>query len=126
VLGADGSHRAAHLSWEHLLLIIVGSSATIVLLGIAEGDYVNSEPITISGAIGIVLSTGLTLISLFGVQLTPEQMAAVLGFGNAVIILAVMIYSRARSTSLSNPTLAQGTTVTVVTPEGQPNSTTTL
>jgi hypothetical protein len=80
---------------------------------------VNSEPITISGAIGIVLSTGLTMVSLFGLQLTPEQIAAVLGFGNALILLGVMIYSRARSTSVSNPTIAEGTNITVRTPEGQ-------
>lgn len=86
----------------------------------------NSEPITISGAIGIVFSTGLTMVTLFGLNLTPEQTAAVLGFGNAIILLGVMIYSRARSTSVSSPTLPEGTTVTVLTPEGQPNTTKTL
>lgn len=83
----------------------------------------NSEPITISGAIGIVFSSALTMITLFGVNLSPEQTAAVLGFGNAIILLAVMIYSRARSTSLATPTIPQGTAVTVLTPEGEPNQT---
>lgn len=86
----------------------------------------NSEPITISGAIGIVLSTGLTMVTLFGVNLTTEQTGAVLAFGNALILLGVMIYSRARSTSLASPTLPVGTDVTVVTPGAEPNKTVTL
>lgn len=86
----------------------------------------NSEPVGITGAIGLVLSTGLTLAALLVPNLTPEVQAAILGFGNALIWLGAVLYARARVTSIAQPTLAQGTTVTVLTPEGQPNTQKTL
>lgn len=86
----------------------------------------NSEPVSLTGAVGLVLSTGLTLAALLIPGLTPEVQAAILGFGNAVIWLGAVIFARARVTSIAQPTLAEGTVVTVITPEGQPNITTTL
>lgn len=86
----------------------------------------NSEPVSVTGAVGLVLSTGLTLAALLVPDLTPQVQAAILGFGNALIWLGAVLYARARVTSIAAPTLNQGTTVTVLTPEGQPNLTKTL
>jgi hypothetical protein len=70
------------------------------------------EPISISGALGLVLSTGLTLVTaLWPERLSVEASAAILGFGNAVIWAAVIIYSRARSTPIAAPSLVVGTPV---------------
>lgn len=87
---------------------------------------INSEPVSLSGAITILLTSGLTVFSLFFVQLSDEQTAALIVFGNAVILVANIIYSRSRVTSVARPSLPEGTLVEVITPEGQPNTTTTL
>lgn len=86
----------------------------------------NSEPVSITGAVGLVLSTGLTLAALLIPDLTVEIQGAILGFGNALIWLGAIVYARARVTSLAAPTLDAGTKVTVTTPEGEPDRVTTL
>lgn len=81
----------------------------------------NSEPVSITGAIGLVLSTGLTMVALLVPKMTPELQGAILGFGNAVIWLGAIWIARRNVTSLASPTLAEGTNVTVLTAEGTPN-----
>jgi hypothetical protein len=85
----------------------------------------NSEPVGLTAAIGLVLSTGLTLACIYVPQLQQAQ-AAILGFGNALIWLGAALYARSHVTSLASPTLPEGTSVTVLTPEGEPNRTVTL
>jgi hypothetical protein len=85
----------------------------------------NSEPVGITGAVGLVLSTGLTMVALI-VPMDPQLQGAILGFGNALIWLGAVIYARAHVTSTASPTLNSGSVVTVITPDGQPNKTTTL
>jgi len=86
----------------------------------------NSEPVSVTGAIGLVLSTGLTMAALLLPGLTPELQGAILGFGNALIWLGAILFARARVTSLASPTLPEGTQLTVLTPEGTPNRTETV
>lgn len=86
----------------------------------------NSEPVSITGAVGLVLSTGLTLAALLIPDLTVEIQGAILGFGNALIWLGAIVYARSRVTSLASPTLAKGSVVEVTTPGSLPNETVTL
>jgi TRAP-type C4-dicarboxylate transport system permease small subunit len=82
------------------------------------------EPISISGALGLVLSTGLTMLATFWPErLTVEAQAAIFGFGNAVIWLGVIWYSRRHSTPIAAPSLPVGTPVLVATPAGAPADT---
>ena len=85
-----------------------------------------SEPISISTALGGLLTTGIALIAVFVPGLTQEAQIAIIAFGNAIILTLVVLWARAKSTPVASPTLAAGTTVTVVTPEGQPNRQTTV
>ena len=83
---------------------------------------VNGEPVAISTAIGGVLTTAVAFAALLlPNQLTPEMQLAVIAMGNAVILLGVVIYGRAKSTPVASPTLPEGTVVNVQTPVGQPN-----
>jgi hypothetical protein len=85
-----------------------------------------NEPISISTALGGLLTTGIALLAIFLPGLTQEAQLAIIAFGNAVILTAVVLFARARSTPTANPTLAQGTNVIVTTPPGQPDKLVTL
>jgi hypothetical protein len=85
-----------------------------------------NEPISLSVAIGGVLSTGVALVAIFVPNLTPETQAVIIAFGNSVILTGSILYARSRSTSITAPVLPKGTTVEVVTPAGQPNESVTL
>jgi len=77
-----------------------------------------NEPISISGALGLVLSTGLTLVTaLWPDRLSPEAQTGILGFGNAVIWLGVIAYARLHSTPVAAPTVPTGTPITVTNPD---------
>jgi hypothetical protein len=80
-----------------------------------------NEPISLSVALGGLLSTGVALVAIFVPGLTPETQAVVIAFGNALILTGSVLYARARSTPIAAPVLDEGTRVKVVTPEGQPN-----
>ena len=80
-----------------------------------------NEPISVSTALGGLLTTGIALLAIFVPDLTQAAQLAIIAFGNAVILTVVVLYARAKSTPIAKPTLDQGTIVTVVTPEGQPN-----
>ncbi|HEV8489043.1 MAG TPA: hypothetical protein VGQ58_04585 [Candidatus Limnocylindrales bacterium] len=72
------------------------------------------EPVVIAGAVRSILFV-LVLLSL--VTLDEKQLAGIaLG-----LELVLGLFTRANSTSSSTPTLTEGTKVTVVTPEGEPN-----
>jgi hypothetical protein len=90
------------------------------------GVQVNNEPISLSVAIGGLLTTGVAVVALFVPNLTPETQLVIVAFGNAAILTGSVLYARAKSTPLSAPVLPQGTEVTVVTPAGQPNETVTV
>ena len=76
----------------------------------------NQEPISLSVAIGGLLSTGVALIAIFVPNLTPETQAVIIAFGNSVILTGSILWARAHSTSLAAPVLTEGSRVTVTTP----------
>lgn len=78
-----------------------------------------TEPVSLSVAIGGVLSTGVALLAIFWPdKLTPEAQAAIIAFGNAVILLGAIYFARKGSTPIAAPVLTAGTAVT--TPDGAP------
>jgi hypothetical protein len=87
---------------------------------------VTNEPISLSVALGGLLSTGVALVAIFAPGLIPEMQVAIIAFGNAVILTGSILYARARSTPTAAPVLKEGTTVTVVTPPDEPNRSVTV
>lgn len=85
-----------------------------------------NQPITISVALGGLLSTGVALVAIFVPGIEPTAQAAIIAFGNAAILTGSVIWAQARSTPTAAPVLEQGTKVTVVTPESEPNRVVTL
>lgn len=85
-----------------------------------------NEPISVSVALGGLLSTGVALVAIFVPGLQPEAQAAIIAFGNAAILTLSIIWARAQTTPIASPVLPQGTEVTVTTPAGLPDKTTTL
>lgn len=84
------------------------------------------EPISISVALGGLLSTGVALVAIFVPGLEPSAQAAIIAFGNAAILTGSIVWARSQTTPIANPVLPQGTEVTVTTPAGQPDTVTTL
>lgn len=76
------------------------------------------EPVTIWVAIGGILSTGVALLAVFFPGITPEMQAAVIAFGNAVILTVSILLARSQSTPTAAPVLPLGTAVTAT--EGVP------
>ena len=76
------------------------------------------EPISISAALTLVLTSGVALVAIFVPGLSQAAQVAIIGFGNALIILGTVIYARPRSTSTAYPVLPAGKSVT--TPDGAP------
>jgi hypothetical protein len=73
--------------------------------------------------VGLVRAALILAVS-FGVAITQQQQDAVLIFVGAflaVLSLVLTAVTVSKTTSVTNPTLKQGTTVEVITPEGQPN-----
>jgi len=93
-----------------------------------NGNLVATEPVAFAGALVAVVNSGIAVIVLLVPDLRndPALMAAILGFGNAFVALAVVVWTRGRVTPVASPTLPAGTTVTVETAPGQPNITTIL
>lgn len=86
----------------------------------------NQEPISVSVALGGLLSTGVALVAIFVPNLEPEAQAAIIAFGNAAILTVSIIWARSKTTPTANPVLPSGTSVTVTTPAGQPDQTVTV
>ena len=77
------------------------------------------EPVAVSVALGVVLSTFVAFLALLlPDKLTPEMTAAIIALGNAIIGLGVAIFARANVTPTAAPVLPSGSAVT--TPEGDP------
>jgi hypothetical protein len=84
------------------------------------------EPISITAALALVLTTGVAMIAIFVPDLTQAAQIAIVGFGNSVIILGTAIYARQNSTPLVAPVIPENTMVRVTTPEGQRDGVATL
>jgi hypothetical protein len=85
-----------------------------------------TEPISISAAVSLVLTTGVAMVAIFVPDLTQAAQIAIVAFGNALILLGAAIYARRHSTPVAAPVLSENTRVTVTTPEGHPNGVATL
>lgn len=59
-------------------------------------NVVKREPVAIGASIVGVVNAVLVLLVAFGVELSPEQTAAVMGVANAVVVTATAIWTRAR------------------------------
>ena len=73
-------------------------------------------------AVLAVIQAALTVAVTFGLHLTVEQVGALLTFSGLLLALV----ANNVTTSTATPTLAQGTTVQVVTPKGQADQQVTL
>ena len=71
------------------------------------------EPAAIAAFIAIAINLAIT----FGLDLTVEQISLI----NALVVAGLALVVRQGSTSLVAPKLSEGTTVEVVTPQGEPN-----
>jgi len=78
--------------------------------------------------VGLIRALMILVVS-FGAAITNDQQAAILEFvGVLIAVLSILLtgVTRALTTPVSAPSLPQGTTVDVVTPEGEPNTSVTL
>jgi len=78
--------------------------------------------------VGLVRAALILAIS-FGVAVTQDQVDSILLFVGAllaVISIVLTQVTRLNTTPSAGPSLKQGTSVEVITPEGQPNFTTVL
>lgn len=73
-------------------------------------------------AIAAFVAIAVNLIVSFGLKLTVEQIALI----NALVVAGLALAVRQVVTPVANPSLPEGTQVEVITPAGQPNTTTTL
>jgi uncharacterized membrane protein len=76
------------------------------------------EPVAIAAVISIAINLAIT----FGLKLTADQVALI----NGLVVGVLALIARSVTTPTANPTLPAGTSVQVVTPAGQPNTTTVL
>ena len=73
------------------------------------------EPALIAGFIAIAINLAIS----FGLKLSAEQVSLL----NALVVAGLSLIVRQVVTPVADPRLAEGTTVTVVTPNGEPNTT---
>lgn len=76
------------------------------------------EPALIAGFIAIAINLAIS----FGLKLTAEQVALL----NALVIGGLSLIVRQVVTPTADPRLESGTEVTVITPDGEPNTKTVL
>lgn len=72
------------------------------------------EPVTINVAIGGLISTGVALAALLWPGLTSALQAAIIAFGNSLVLVVVIIITRMQVTPVSAPQLEAGTEVGVL------------
>src|SRR5574338_1216529 len=73
-----------------------------------------SQPVAFNVALGGLLSTGIALAAvLWPERLSPEIQAAIIAFGNAVLLTIFTFLAQRQVTPIATPTLPAGTTVTV-------------
>ena len=77
------------------------------------GTIFGREPAAIAAFVAIAINLAIS----FGLNLTIEQISLI----NALVVAGLALLVRQSVTPLSSPQLAEGSKVTVVTPEGQPN-----
>jgi hypothetical protein len=73
--------------------------------------------------VGLIRAALILLVS-FGVYVTQDQQDALLAFVGAFLAVMSLVLTGvtvSRTTSKANPVLSSGTTVEVITPEGQQN-----
>ena len=88
-------------------------------------DLIAREPALTAGAVVTALGAIIALLDAFGItHTTPEQRQAIAGA--VVSVWPVVLVLRQLVTPSAAPSIKQGTTVTVVTPGDQPNTTTTV
>ena len=81
-------------------------------------DAIRNQPVRFAALVAIAINIGVS----FGLSLTSDQVALL----NAFVVTLLGLIVPSFTTPTNNPTLPAGTEVTVVTPAGQPNTTTTL
>ena len=77
------------------------------------GTIFGREPAAIAAFLAIAVNLAIT----FGLKLTADQVALI----NALVVAGLALVVRQQSTPVSDPTLKQGTVVTVETPSGEAN-----
>ena len=83
-----------------------------------------TEPVALPNLIKEAISAVIKVLVVFSIiQITGEQLAALLLVVDPVLAVFATLYSRMNSTPTAAPVLAQGTSVTVTTPAGQPDTT---
>ena len=83
-----------------------------------NGTLFGREPAAVAAFLGIAINLAIT----FGLRLTVDQVALI----NALVVAGLALIVRQSVTPVSEPRLTEGTAVTVITPAGQPDRTTTL
>lgn len=74
----------------------------------------STQPVALNVAIGGVLATGVALGALLWPdRLDPATQAAIIAFGNSVILVGVILLTQHQVTPIHNATLAANTTVKV-------------
>ncbi len=76
------------------------------------------EPVAIAAVVAIAIN----LLVSFGLKLDVTQISLI----NALVVGVLALLARTQTTPVSNPTLKQGTAVTVETPAGEANRVTTV
>lgn len=81
----------------------------------------SEQPVSLAGAITGVLVTGVALAAIYIPGLDTAAQTAIIAFGNAVILLGAIVWTRRRVTPTENARLNAGTPVQVLDPAtGQP------
>ena len=71
-----------------------------------------TQPISIAGALALVLTNIITLFAvLWPNRLPPELEVALIAVGNSAILLGALVWAQRRSTSTAKPSLPVGTSV---------------
>lgn len=76
------------------------------------------EPVAIAAVVAIAIN----LVVSFGLELTTDQIALI----NALVVGVLALLARQVTTPTAAPVIPSGTTVSVVTPAGEPNGTGTV
>jgi hypothetical protein len=75
------------------------------------------QPVLVNVAIGLVISTGVKLLSgFFPEVITPDRQILILTFADAVIALGVIIVTKAQVTPKDKPKVEEGTPLIITEP----------
>lgn len=59
------------------------------------------EPVALTGLIVAVVIAGISLVTAFGLKVTPEQAAAIIGIVSAIVALAGALFARSKVMPMS-------------------------